>query len=357
MAHNPEERYASPRALADDVERWTADERVTAYGEPLGGRARRRARHHRPAVVSAAWLLIASVLGLSAGVFLLRAKNRETEAARGEPVKNYRAAEKARRDADLARQDAETNFAQALDAVEAMLVQVSEQHQSSLPHFEPVRRRLMEDALAFYQNFLTRAGDSPALPVQGARVYRIAAHIHQQLGQTALARKEFQTASSLLDRAPDGPGRVLEKASVGYFFGNLERSDNHPSESLRELRSGLDALEKAPGGFISRKAKLMRARILNQLGLALVKLQRFDESRDAYSKCGAQLHQLLDEELGDTDSSWQLSAVENNEAILNFYADAVRRGTGPGDPLPESAQGPAGVSITLVGGTGDQLGE
>jgi serine/threonine-protein kinase len=317
MAHNPQDRYATPRALADDVERWTADEPVTAYREPLGSRARRWARHHRPAVVSAAWLLIASVLGLSAGVILLRAKQRETETARGQAVKNYRDAETARRDADAARQEAETNFAQALDAVEAMLVQVSERHLSSLPHFEPVRRRLLEDALAFYQKFLARAGDSPALPVQAARVYRIAATIHHQVGQTSLARKEFQTADSLLDRAPDGPGRALEKASVGCFFALLERSDNHPSESLRELRSGLDALEKAPEGLVTRKAQVMRAQILNHLGLSLVKLGRFDEARDAYSRCRAQLHRLWDEEPGDTDSRRQLSAVENNEAILD----------------------------------------
>ena len=36
MALKPEDRYASPRALADDVERWMADEPVTAWREPLG---------------------------------------------------------------------------------------------------------------------------------------------------------------------------------------------------------------------------------------------------------------------------------------------------------------------------------
>ena len=34
MATNPEDRYASCRALADDVERWTADESVSAWKEP-----------------------------------------------------------------------------------------------------------------------------------------------------------------------------------------------------------------------------------------------------------------------------------------------------------------------------------
>src|SRR5206468_3178820 len=41
MALRPEDRYASPRALADDLERWLADEPVTAYREPLRRRLAR----------------------------------------------------------------------------------------------------------------------------------------------------------------------------------------------------------------------------------------------------------------------------------------------------------------------------
>jgi serine/threonine protein kinase len=34
MARQPEQRYGTPRGLADDIERWLADEPVTAYPEP-----------------------------------------------------------------------------------------------------------------------------------------------------------------------------------------------------------------------------------------------------------------------------------------------------------------------------------
>ena len=54
MAHRPEDRYATPRALAEDVERWMADEPVSAWREPLSRRARRWARRNRPAVTAAA---------------------------------------------------------------------------------------------------------------------------------------------------------------------------------------------------------------------------------------------------------------------------------------------------------------
>ena len=41
MALRPEDRYPTPKALADDLERWMADEPVTAWREPFSRRARR----------------------------------------------------------------------------------------------------------------------------------------------------------------------------------------------------------------------------------------------------------------------------------------------------------------------------
>lgn len=60
MSLKPQDRYASPRALADDVERWLGDERATASRNSLGARLTRIVRPHRIAVtVVAAWILIA----------------------------------------------------------------------------------------------------------------------------------------------------------------------------------------------------------------------------------------------------------------------------------------------------------
>src|SRR5262249_44360713 len=47
MAVKAEERYESARALAEEVERWLADEPVSAWAEPLPVRARRWVRKHR----------------------------------------------------------------------------------------------------------------------------------------------------------------------------------------------------------------------------------------------------------------------------------------------------------------------
>ncbi len=65
MARKPEDRYATPRALADDIERWIADEPVFAWHEPLWRRARRWARRHRTLVVSTVAVLLFGVAGLA----------------------------------------------------------------------------------------------------------------------------------------------------------------------------------------------------------------------------------------------------------------------------------------------------
>ena len=57
MAVHPQDRYASARELARDVEQWLADEPVRAYREPMADRLLRWARNHKPAVTAlSSWL-------------------------------------------------------------------------------------------------------------------------------------------------------------------------------------------------------------------------------------------------------------------------------------------------------------
>lgn len=66
MSHGPANRYATPRALAEDIERWMADQPVSAWREPLSRRARRWARRNRTAVTAAGAAIVAGMFGLAA---------------------------------------------------------------------------------------------------------------------------------------------------------------------------------------------------------------------------------------------------------------------------------------------------
>ncbi len=71
MAPNPDARYSSARALADDVERWAADEPVAAYRDPALVRLARWARKHRTTVAVGAALLQTAVVVLAVSTVLL----------------------------------------------------------------------------------------------------------------------------------------------------------------------------------------------------------------------------------------------------------------------------------------------
>jgi eukaryotic-like serine/threonine-protein kinase len=79
MSPRPEARYASARALAEDLERWLADEPVSAQREPFLIRVTRWARKRKPLVVGTLALLITAVVALSIGIVAIRIEQKETD--------------------------------------------------------------------------------------------------------------------------------------------------------------------------------------------------------------------------------------------------------------------------------------
>src|SRR5262249_6849541 len=66
MATKPEGRYASCRALAEDLERWAADEPVTAWSEPWTRTLVRWLTRHRVGVTAAGAALLVALAGTAA---------------------------------------------------------------------------------------------------------------------------------------------------------------------------------------------------------------------------------------------------------------------------------------------------
>jgi serine/threonine protein kinase/Flp pilus assembly protein TadD len=96
MALQPGERYASPRALADDLEHWLADEPFAAYREPRRQRLARWARRHRTAVTSAG-VAVALLLAGAVGGWLLW---ESAEQKRHEQAQEYRIQARSSAEAD-----------------------------------------------------------------------------------------------------------------------------------------------------------------------------------------------------------------------------------------------------------------
>ena len=85
MALKPEDRYGTPRELAEEIEHWLADEPVRAYREPLTIRAGRWVRRHQKMLVaSVGALLLMSTIALGISTLLVGQALRTEEQARKE---------------------------------------------------------------------------------------------------------------------------------------------------------------------------------------------------------------------------------------------------------------------------------
>ena len=65
MALRPEDRYQSPREIAADLNRWLADQPVSAYPEPFSANAMRWVRRRKQWVTAAAAPVFISIVGLT----------------------------------------------------------------------------------------------------------------------------------------------------------------------------------------------------------------------------------------------------------------------------------------------------
>jgi formylglycine-generating enzyme required for sulfatase activity/tRNA A-37 threonylcarbamoyl transferase component Bud32 len=88
MARSSTDRYATAAGLARDVERWLADEPVTAYREPLTRRLARWSRRNRTLVAAVTALLLTAIGALTVGTLVVgRAKARTRALAQVEALR------------------------------------------------------------------------------------------------------------------------------------------------------------------------------------------------------------------------------------------------------------------------------
>ncbi len=130
----PSERYGSARELAEDLQRFLHNEPIRARRPTLLERLRKWGRRH-PAFVA---VMFVTLLISGVSNWLITQANIRTQAAL---------------DAERLRaREAEQRFSQARKAVD-LLIEVCENDLADKPHLEQLRKRLLETALVYYQEF------------------------------------------------------------------------------------------------------------------------------------------------------------------------------------------------------------
>jgi len=261
MARNPEARYPTPRALAEDLERWLADEPVAAWPEPPAVRAGRWMRRHRTLATAAAATLAVGLVALGVAYSreskisarLARTNRALDESNRQVTATNQRLEVKnlelvAANDlVTRAKAESDRRLDQTLQAIEDYYTGVGQEFLLGQQEFQDLRRRLVERPRQFYQQL---AQELESTAAADERAQSLLAKGRLSLGKIA----------ALLDTKDDA--RVQFEAAVQSYRALVASQPERPewqgqlAESLRNLGGA-----RASGGDLQAATDCFRQAI------------------------------------------------------------------------------------------------
>lgn len=249
MALRPEDRYPSSRELAEDLERWLADQPVSAYRDPLSTRVLRRLRRHRYLVTSAAVILVLALVGI---IF---------------------------HDRRLAKEHA--RVVQVNDALRDQFRLIANEL-AKLRDSDPLRESLTKKMLNFYQELRTWYPDDLDIRYEMAEVYRILAMVRRTTGQLKGALDCHRRATShyltLIDHPQKKYLALRGLVQTLTDCGELYRMSGRTSLAVAEYNKALGycdrlAADPVQSYYRTRKSELL----INQSELLIVQ-GRFEEA-------------------------------------------------------------------------------
>ncbi len=298
MEKDRDRRYASARALADDLRGFLEFRPIQA--RPIGPVSRlwRLARRHR-AVATAIGLTALLVLGAPTGFWLV-------ERAHSQRLQKLRRAEQ------TALMHAEENFQLARDAVESMLARVGRDRLAHVPGMRKIQREILDDALRFHRQFLDLRRDDPAARADVTRSLVSLAQVLASLSQIQEAEDCYREALALA--ADDSAGRMIQGDGwVG--LGKLLWEQGKWSEA--EEAYGL-ALELRRGLLRADPTSMARRRdtqaILANLATVDAEQGRVQPARERYEEALALLD--ADAPLTTEDVASTVAAIEAQYGVL-----------------------------------------
>jgi serine/threonine protein kinase len=229
IEHEPARRYQDADELADDLQRFLADRPIRA--RPVGAieRAWKWSRR-KPAIAGLLAALAVAVLVGSVGI-----------------VSQWSAAVAASRIAEQNAEQSRRNFDHAMRTVDTFCTQVSQEQLFDQPGMLGLRRRLLELALKYYQDFqreqelLERepGGGGPRLTHKLALSFMHIGMIRNEFGESFEANKALMRAKDLfkeLCRASPKDLTILEQlARCCIEIEDVERLNDFEFRYIREI--------------------------------------------------------------------------------------------------------------------------
>jgi tetratricopeptide (TPR) repeat protein len=259
MALKAQDRYASPRLLADDIERWMADEPVTAYRDPRSRRVRRWAKRNRTIVATAAVALLAGVVGLSgvlavqtqAKADISRALVRETQARNALADANRKV---------------QARYELAMDAIKTFHTGVSEDFLLKQEQFKELRDRLLKSAAEFYGllgSLLgeeTDLGSRRALAAVNFELAELTAKVGRTEDALSTHRSVLAAREALASEPGAGAGANIEVGRSLFAVAQVLGATRRTAEALAVYRRAEALLAGLAGTDPEARAALAACR-------------------------------------------------------------------------------------------------
>jgi tetratricopeptide (TPR) repeat protein len=275
---DPNRRYRSAAALADDLGRFLRGESVVA--RPVGP-ARRLGKwiRRRPALAALLATSGGALIALSVVIVMYNARLREA-------LDQARAATA---EAERQQEVASIHYRSSRSAVRRMLGRLDEAKAADLPRLQELRQQQLGDALAFYQDVLTGLDDSdPGVRLDASLALVEVGSLETHMGRPAEGWANLERAVELLEALPPG-FRTRPECRYGLiqchvFLADRAIEARNPALADQRLQSALaetEALVREQPADPDRLNQL--ARVEHQIA-AHARLRDPDEARKHYGR-------------------------------------------------------------------------
>jgi serine/threonine protein kinase len=297
LAKDRNERYATAKEFADDVERFLDNRPVQARPPALRDRLRKWARRHRALVRAGGALAALAVVALAVGALLLNAKN--TELARANSQESE------------ARAQADTNFELAKEGINAFLNRVSDDRDLQMrSDLQPLRKSLLATAVPFLEKLAQQKPGADAIEFQRAWAYGRLGLVRQQMGELERALADMDEMLAILGRlAHDHPSEADYRRDLARAHTNrgaILRELHRPEEALAAFGQSLTVWDGLAAGAPLNDPELAKNYI--DRGNALQDLGRDEEAVADYEAAVA----IYDKVVADSPKYRREQAVTRN---------------------------------------------
>ena len=303
LRKEPERRYESVAAFADDLKRYLAGRPVVARKDTLGYRTARFMARHKAGTAAAAAGAFVLFAAMAAAVYQARVATRERAAA-------------------------EERLREVRELTNSFVFEVHDAI-AALPGSMPARRLVVERALQYLEQLSQVKSHDPALQRDLAAAYERVARVQggyfeSHLGDTEGARRSLERALALRSALAASPGTAddrmalaeseLQLAQVLLVAGDAQAAAVR-ARRASTLHSALAAEQPGDRRYTARAARAKR-----YLGAALTEIGSRTEALQALRESAATFEQI-----GDSDPAARRELGFTHQMIVHALSGTADR--------------------------------